>query len=40
MKRPWLTRTGLATCLALALLIPAHSNRKIRRRCTPLTGLV
>jgi hypothetical protein len=23
MKRPWLTRTGLATCLALALLIPA-----------------
>src|SRR5579872_6603113 len=23
MKRRWLTRTGLATCLALALLIPA-----------------
>ena len=23
MKRPWLTRTGLATCLALILLIPA-----------------
>src|ERR1700724_2053595 len=23
MKRPWLTRAGLATCLALILLIPA-----------------